>query len=116
MRSLLHVGTPAIYTLQQQSTHSTLLLHADGQDARSRAGSRHVAFGLQLHALAAMGDAGLRLKRMCAPRGLGRQHNLYGKDARMRAAFHVEGVTQTRLTRRRTPAARSRYGVAGRGP
>jgi hypothetical protein len=33
-----------------------------------------VAFGLQV-LLTALGDAGLRLKRMCAPRGLGRQHN-----------------------------------------
>jgi hypothetical protein len=40
-----------------------------------------VAFGLQLQALTMVGDAGLRLKHMCAPRGLGRLHNLCGKDA-----------------------------------
>ena len=64
------------------------LQHAE----RSRAGR---AFGLQLQALTAMSDAGLRLKHMCAPRGLGRQRNLCGKDA-----LRYAGCLYSRLTSR----------------
>jgi hypothetical protein len=85
-----------------------------------------VAFGLQL-LLTALGDAGLRLKRMCAPRGLGRQHNQSadsvqhsgkcGKDECFMSSVYARLYPCTHLTSGRTAAARSRYGVGGRrGP
>lgn len=112
--SSAHLELRALASARGHAGRST---HYDLPNVCAARSSRQVAFGLRAAAssspLTAMSDAGLRLKRMRAPRGLGRQHSLYGKDARMRVAL---GVPQTRLTRRRTPAAKSRYGVAGRGP